>query len=255
MVAGATGTVGTLLVTALRHRGFHVVGIARSLGIDLTAGTGPVSALAGADAVVDVTSVTTSSGRVSTAFFEHVTGRLLTGSQEAGVRHFITLSIVGTDRIESGYFRGKRAQERLVLASSVPHTLLRATQFYEFAGQMLNRMQAGPAVLAPSMLCRPVAAVEVAERLADIVSSGPARVSASVPDIGGPEQLTLAEMMRRFQQHTGGHRLMIPVRLPGHVGRRMAGGALLPPNGSSYGTITFDQWLHDQPWRVRSARR
>ncbi len=255
VVAGATGTVGAPLVTALRRRALQVVPIARSLGVDLSTGAGVASALAGADTVVDVTSVTTSSARVSTAFFEHVTGRLLTACREAGVRHFIALSIVGTDRIDSGYYRGKRAQERLVLAATTPHTILRATQFHEFAGQMLTRMQAGPVVFVPSMVCRPVAAAEVADRLADIVLSGPPQGTAAVPDFGGPEQLTLADMVRRYQRHVDDHRLLIPVRMPGHAGRQFAAGALLPQAGSDCGLLTFDQWLHDQPRRRDSAHR
>lgn len=256
VVAGATGAVGAPLVATLRHRGWNVTPIARSMGVDLTTGAGLLPALTGADTVVDVSSITTSSGRASMAFFEQVTRRLLRTATDAGVRHYVILSIVGTDRIDSGYYRGKRVQERIVHSAEMPHTILKATQFHEFAAQMLRRMQLGPAAFIPMMTCRPVAATDVADRLAEIVQSGPPAPDASDPsdetvEFAGPEDLSLPEMVRRFQRHVGDRHLLVPVPLPGRAGRRMRTGGLLPQPGAQQGTLTFDRWLQDQP-RVRS---
>lgn len=258
VVAGATGAVGAPLVAALRRRGYTVSPIARSLGLDLTAGTGLLRVVDGADTVVDVSSITTSNGRESVSFFEQTTHRLLHAAERAGVGHYVILSIVGTDLIDSGYYQGKQAQEQIVRSAAVPHTILRATQFHEFAAQMLRRMRVGPATVLPMMLCQPVAAVEVADRLADLVMGGPLPPdgsSATTVEFAGPEQLTLSTMVRRWQRHVGDRHLLLPVPLPGRVGRLMRSGGLLPQPGVEQGSLTFDRWLRQQPHRRRHVPR
>jgi uncharacterized protein YbjT (DUF2867 family) len=249
VVAGATGAVGAPLVTALRTLGCPVVPIARSAGVDLTTGTGLAAAMTGADTVVDVSNIITTRQRAAVAFFEQTTHRLLHAARAAGVRHYVILSIVGVDRIDYGYYHGKRAQERIIRSAELPHTILRATQFHEFAGQMLRRFQVGAAAFIPIMECRPVAAAEVADRLTEIVLAGPAaRVTPTAPlEFAGPEQLSLPEMVRRFQKHMADRHLLVPVPLPGRAGRQMRAGGLLPQPGVEQGTLTFDQWLQDQP--------
>jgi uncharacterized protein YbjT (DUF2867 family) len=173
VVAGATGAVGAPLVTGLRTLGCPVVPISRSAGVDLSTGTGLVAAMSGADTVVDVSNINTTRRRTAVAFFEQATHRLLRAAREAGARHYVILSIVGIDRVDYGYYQGKRAQEQIVRSAELPHTILRATQFHEFAGQTLCRFQVGPAAFIPIMECRPVAAAEVADRPAEIVLAGP----------------------------------------------------------------------------------
>ncbi len=163
-VAGGTGVVGRHVMEALSASGHTPVALARSRGVDLLTGVGVDEALAGADVVVDVSNVATTSRRRSVGFFETATTRLLQAGHRAGVRHHVVLSIVGVDRVNSGYYAGKRRQEELALAGPVPATVLRATQFHEFAAQLFDRR--GPLVIAPKLLCQPVAVAEVAETTA-----------------------------------------------------------------------------------------
>lgn len=225
---------------ALKDVGHESVVLARSTGVDITAGTGLDRALRGADTVVDVSNVTTTRAGRSVAFFTAGTRHLLEAGQRAGVRHHLALSIVGVDRVDYGYYEGKRAQERLVLDGQVPGSVLRATQFHEFAGQILTRRR-GPFALMPRVRTRPVAAREVAAALAEL-AAGPAVGLA--PELAGPEEHELVDMARLLLRARGQRRRVVPIRLPGAAGRQMAGGGLLPAGPGRRGVETFDQWLH-----------
>ena len=137
-VAGGTGVVGRHVVEALAAAGCEPVVLARSTGVDLSRAAGLDATLTGVRAVVDVSNVVTQRRAAAVGFFTATTSALLTAGARAGVRHHVVLSIVGVDRIDTGYYAGKRAQEELVLAGDVPATVLRATQFHEFAGQVLS---------------------------------------------------------------------------------------------------------------------
>ena len=230
-VAGGTGWVGKLVVAEARRRGHEVVVISRSNGVDLTTGTGLDDARRGVDAVIDVTNIETFSRRTATEFFATTTRALLAAEAKAGVRHHVVLSIVGVDRVDTGYYAAKLRQEQLALAGPTPATVLRATQFHEFAEQMLGRFP-GPVKVAPSMLTRPVAAAEVAAELVRL-AEGPARGHA--PDLAGPEVLRMPSMMRRLARG----RLVLTVP----AGRAMAHGGLLPAGEFTSGKITFEQWV------------
>lgn len=239
-VAGGTGVVGRHVVEVARSRGHEVEILARSTGVDLTTGAGLAGRLAGADAVVDVTSVATRSRAAAESFFGAVTRSLLDAGATADVRHHVVLSIVGIDDVEFGYYQGKRLQERLVEAGPVPWTLLRATQFHEFAGQVLHAAAVGPVSLVPRMLSQPVAAVEVAEALVDLVEAGPA---GRVPELAGPQREQMVDLARRYARLRSLRRLVIPVTLPGQAGRAMRTGALLPQGEGPRGRVTFADWL------------
>jgi uncharacterized protein YbjT (DUF2867 family) len=237
-VAGGTGAVGRHVVEVARERGHEVAVLARSQGVDLTTGAG--LDLAGVDAVIDVSSVQTLSAAESTRFFTAATRTLLAAGQSAGVRHHLALSIVGTDAAPFGYYAGKLAQERLVADSPVPWTILRATQFHEFVGQLLTRMRRGPVALVPVMRFQPIAAREVAGRLVDLAESEP---TGRAPDLAGPQAEQLAGLVRRWVRATGARARVLAVPLPGGLGRAMRDGALLPGAGARLGTQTFDDWL------------
>ena len=240
-VAGGTGWIGRLVVAALEAAGDEPVVLARATGVDLTAGTGLVERLAGVEAVIDVTNVVTQRAATSIGFFETVTARLLAAEGEAGVRHHVALSIVGADRVDLPYYRGKRRQEELVVADAAG-TVLRATQFHEFAAQMLARR--GPFVIAPKMLSQPVAAVEVARHLAGLARGRPLGLA---DEIAGPEEhLRMTDMIRRLARATGDRRPVLPLGMPGRVGREMQDGALLPTGPGPRGSITFAAWLASQ---------
>jgi uncharacterized protein YbjT (DUF2867 family) len=233
-VAGGTGVVGRHVVARLQELGHEPVVLARSTGVDLTTGAGLTGRLDGATAVVDVTSVETLSRRRAQRFFGAVTAHLLAEELRVGVRHHVLLSIVGTDRSGLGYHRAKVAQEQQVSSGPVPWTVLRSTQFHEFAGQVLERSP-GPVAVVPRMRVQPVAAVEVARELADLA----VRVAQGrVPDLAGPEVHELVELARR----SSGRRV-VGLPLPGAAGRAVAGGALLPDDSARLSSVRFDDWL------------
>ncbi|HET6672293.1 MAG TPA: SDR family oxidoreductase [Agromyces sp.] len=239
-VAGGTGTIGHHVVDVARERGHDVVVLTRSTGVDLVAAHGLEAALAGVDAVIDVASVQTVSAKESRRFFGAVTRNLLATEEAAGVRHHVALSIVGVDDASYGYYAGKVLQEQLVEAGPVPWTLLRATQFHEFASQIHGRMKIGPVVMVPAMRSQPVAAREVAERLVDLAEGGP---TGRVRDLAGPREERMSDLARRWAKATGRAGRVMEVPLPGGFGRAMRDGTLLPRPGADLGRQTFDEWL------------
>lgn len=245
VVAGGTGLVGRLVVERLRSLGATPVVVARSTGADLTTGAGVEAAVDGAEVVVDVSNVVTTRRSVATGFFSTATDHLLRAGERAGVRHHVVLSIVGVDRVDFGYYLGKRAQEDRVTAGPVPWTVLRATQFHEFTEQMLAGR--GPLALVPRMRSQPVAAAEVADRVVELALAAPA---GHAEELAGPEVHEMPDLVRRLAARRGLRRPVLGVRLPGATGAAMTGGGLLPTGPGRRGTQTFDAWLdqaHPRP--------
>ena len=241
-VAGGTGAVGAHVVDALRSDGHEPVVLSRSTGVDLTTGRGLAAALEGVDAVVDVSNVSALSADAATGFFRTATGNLLAGAQRAGVAHLVVLSIVGIDRMPYDYYAGKLAQEQLVHAADVPWTLLRATQFHEFAAQLFDRAKLGPLHVAPRARVQSVAAREVAARLAQLATGTP---RGRVADLAGPREERLDDMVKAYARRAG-HRGWIPsVSLPGAQMKGMRDGLALPGPGADLGELTFADWLED----------
>ncbi|WP_328468060.1 NAD(P)H-binding protein [Actinoplanes sp. NBC_00393] len=238
-VAGGTGVVGQRVVEAARNEGHEVRVISRSNGVDLSTGAGLDDALRGVQVVIDTANVTTMSRAKSVEFFQTTTGHLLAAEQRAGVAHHVLLSIIGIDRVDNGYYAGKRRQEELVTAGPVPWTILRAGQFFEFAGQMLDQL---PGLLTPmpKMLSQPVAAAEVAAELVRLAGREP---QGFAPEIAGPEQLWIADMARDVIRARHQRRILLPFRVPGSVGRAMAGGGQLPTGEVTLGRMRFAEWL------------
>jgi uncharacterized protein YbjT (DUF2867 family) len=239
-VAGGTGAVGRHAVEAVREAGHRAVVLSRGNGVDLLSGEGLDAALDGVDAVIDTANVTTLSADESTRFFTTATGNLLDAAHRVGVAHVVLLSIVGVDRMPHDYYAGKLAQERVVEKSRVPWTIVRATQFHEFAGQLYERAKLGPLHVAPRARVQPIAAREVGEHLAAL-AGGPAQGRAD--DLGGPREERLDEMVKAYARRVG-HRGWIPsVSLPGAQMKGMRAGYALPDAGATLGTQTFDEWL------------
>ncbi|GEP33414.1 3-beta hydroxysteroid dehydrogenase [Nocardioides szechwanensis] len=235
-VAGGTGVVGHHVVEVARERGHHVVVLSRSEGVDLTTGAGLTERLDGVDAVIDTTNQVSQRRADSEAFFGGVTRTLLSAEAAAGVRHHVVLSIVGIDDVDSGYYAGKRLQERIAAEGPVPWSVLRATQFHEFAEQALGFVRVGPFSLVPRMLSQPVAAREVGEALVDLAEGDPA---GQAPELAGPERLQMVDLARKVAHG----RRVVPVRVPGAAGRAMRTGALVPTGDGPRGRVTFDAWL------------
>jgi uncharacterized protein YbjT (DUF2867 family) len=238
-VAGGTGLVGRYVVEELAAAGQEPVILARSRGVNLVTGTGLDAAMAGVEVVVDVSNVTTVGAGRALSFFESVSRNLLDAGARAGARHHVVLSIVGADRVGLGYYQGKLRQEEVVEGGRTPWTVLRATQFHEFAQQTLDRIPK-PFAVVPRMRTQPVAAREVARHLARL-ALGPARNMA--PELAGPRVEQLVDMVRRLLRARRQRRLLLPVRVPGATGAAMRGDGQLPIGEGLRGSQTFDEWL------------
>lgn len=239
-VAGGTGVVGTHVVEAARAAGHEVVALTRSSGVDLVAGTGLDTALDGVDAVIDTANISTLNAAKATAFFRSASGNLLSAAARAGVRHVILLSIVGVDRNPHDYYAGKLAQEQVYRESALPWSIVRATQFHEFAAQMFDSARLGPLHLAPQARIQPIAAREVGAFLAGAADRA---ASGSVVQLAGPREEDLADMIVRFARATGHRGPVIPAALPGRQLKGMRAGLNLPVGDATLGTATFDEWL------------
>src|SRR5699024_8356771 len=251
-IAGGTGIVGGHAGQAARTQGHDVVMLARSRGVDVVTGAGLQDGLRGVEAVVDTLNTTSLSRRKAIEFFRTTSRRLLEVGARQGVAHHVVLSIVGIDGIDESHYAGKLANEQNVEASDVPHTIARATQFHEFAEQISDRTSLGPLTIAPRMPTRPAAARDVGEHLIPVAEAAPPR---RAPDLVGPEDDTLADMIRRMYAHDGTSRRVLEARFPGAYGRGIASGALRgDPANALVGETTFTQWL-EREHRAGGARR
>ncbi|MGA0567554.1 SDR family oxidoreductase [Rathayibacter sp. KR2-224] len=242
-VAGGTGIVGRHVEAALKARGHEPVTLSRSAGVDLLSASGLEEAVQGVAAVVDVTSTTSQSAKAAVRFFGTVTRNLLAAEKRAGVPHHVALSIVGAAKADSGYYAGKAAQERILLAMPGGWSMVRATQFHEFAQQMTTRAAFGPLQLAPVARCQPIAAAEVGEALAEIALGEPRGLDR---DLAGPREEQLTHMIRAYLAARGMRRVVIDFGMPGAMGRGMRDGGILPGPDARLGTQTFDEWLAQQ---------
>jgi uncharacterized protein YbjT (DUF2867 family) len=242
-VAGATGNIGSRTVAALERGGHDVVRISRSAGVDLVSGDGLDDALAGVDAVVDVTNVSATDRATTVSFFGTVTRNLLAAEERAGVGHHVLLSIVGVDRIEgNAHYSGKREQERWVTAGRVPWTIVRATQFHDFAEMVASwTEQDGVATIAP-LLVQPIAPADVAEVLAETATVEPLRRWV---EVAGPELQDLVDMARRAHAARGRVVRLVPTWAT-MFGAEMAGEVLLPADDATIAPTTFNEWLAAQ---------
>ncbi len=240
-VAGGTGTAGRHAVAAGRAAGHDVVSLSRADGVDVVDGSGLEDALAGIDVVIDALNGPTSGRSRATAFFVTTTRNLQSAGERAGVSRIVVLSIVGIDRVPGfAYYDAKLAHEEVALQGPVPAVVVRATQFHEFAGQLLDRMSIGPVAPMPTMRIQPVAARTVGEQLVE-VATGSAPVERT--ELAGPEEIDLVELARRTVRVRGQRRCVVPVHLPGRVGTAVRTGALLPGAGAVVAGPGPAEWL------------
>ena len=195
VVIGGSGLIGSKLVNKLREHGHEALSASPHSGVDTVTGKGLAEALKGASVVVDVSNAPSWEDAAVMNFFETSTRNLLSSEAAAGVGHHVALSVVGTERLlESGYFRAKIAQENLIKGSSIPYSIVRATQFYEFVKGISDFSTRGNEVHLPSALIQPMAADDVASEVGRIATGSP--VNGTV-EVGGPEQFRLDELIRR----------------------------------------------------------
>jgi uncharacterized protein YbjT (DUF2867 family) len=249
-VIGGTGLIGTKLVNNLRQHGHEVVAASPASGVNTVTGEGLAKALAGAKVVVDVSNAPSWEDKAVLAFFEASGRNLLAGEAAAGVGHHVALSVVGTDRLlASGYFRAKMAQENLIKASPIPYTIVRSTQFLEFAGGIAQNATEGKTVRLPPVLMQPIAADDVAAFLADAALAEPLN---GMFEIAGPEPIRQDDLVRQFLNATGDARTVITDPKALYYGIAVNDQSLTPGDNPRLGTIHFKDWLR-QPQGSKTA--
>src|SRR5690349_3904508 len=196
VVVGGTGLIGSKLVRQLREQDYEVVAAAPNTGVNTLTGEGLAEALKGASVVVDVTNSPSWEDAAVMMFFETSTRNLLAYGAAAGVKHHVALSVVGTERLlASGFFRAKMAQENLIKASSIPYTIIRATQFFEFVKGIADFSTEGNKIRLPTALIQPMAADDVASAVGRVATGAPVN---GMVEVGGPEKFRLDELARQY---------------------------------------------------------
>lgn len=241
IVIGGTGLIGSKLVNNLRQLGQEVIAASPQSGVNTFTGEGVAEAVKGAQVVVDVANAPQWDDKAVLNFFETAGRNLLVAEAAAQVGHHVALSIVGVDRLPaSGYMRAKVAQENLIKASSVPFTIVRSTQFFEFAKGIVQSATQGQTVrLSPGMM-QPIAADDVAAILADVALAKPAN---NVIEIAGPEPIPMDELARRFLSATKDQRQVIPDVRALYFGAELNNQSLVPGNNARLGPTRFEDWL------------
>jgi uncharacterized protein YbjT (DUF2867 family) len=241
VVIGGTGLIGSKLVEKLRRAGHEPLAASPDSGVNTITGEGLAEALEGAQVVVDVANAPAWDDAAAMDFFQTSSRNLLDAEAAAGVGHHVALSVVGTERLQdSGYFRAKLAQEEAVQAATLPYTILRATQFFEFIGRIADSSTEGDTVHLPPVLVRPEAADDVAAALAEIALGEPVN---GIVELAGPEQFRLDELARRVLEAKNDPR---PVTADVHAryfGAALDEHSLTPGDNPRIAPTRFEDWL------------
>jgi uncharacterized protein YbjT (DUF2867 family) len=249
VVIGGTGLIGTRLVELLQNGGLEVVPASPSTGIDSVTGNGLDDALAGADVVVDIPNSPSFEDDPVMEFFERSTRNITDASTRAGVGHHVVLSIVGADRMpDIGYMRAKVAQENIVTSGSVPYSIVRATQFFEFIRPLAEAGADGDTIRLSPVLMQPIAAADVSAALAGVATGAP---SNGFAELAGPDQLRLADLGRRVLEAANDPRTVQVAPEAGYFGGVVTDESLTPGHDASIPELTiapthFDEWLEAQ---------
>ncbi|MDN8644920.1 SDR family oxidoreductase [Stenotrophomonas indicatrix] len=243
LVIGGTGRIGSKVVDRLHAAGHEVVVAAPSTGIDVLSGEGLAAAMAGTEVVVDLANSPSFEDAAVLSFFVTAGHNILAAAAQAGVRHHVALSVVGTDKLAaSGYFRGKIAQERLIRDSGLAYTIIHSTQFFEFLPGIIQAAGDGQTqtLQLPTAAVQPIAAEDVADAVARIAQQAPAN---GVVEIAGPERESMAVLAQRFLQATGDAREVVGDAQARYFGAQLQQDTLVPVGQAWLGTIGFERWL------------
>jgi uncharacterized protein YbjT (DUF2867 family) len=241
VVIGGTGLIGSKLVTKLREHGHEVVAAALNTGVNTITGEGLSEAVKGASVVVDVSNSPSLEGAVALPFFETSTRNLLAAEAAAGVRHHVALSVVGTERMAgSGYMRAKMAQESLIKGSSIPYTIVHATQFFEFLKGIAADATDGDRVRVAPVFIQPMAADDVASAVGRVAVGTP--VNGTV-EVGGPKRFRFDEFIREGLRAQGDPREVVADPRTRYFGVELAERTLVPNDDAQLGETRFEDWL------------
>jgi uncharacterized protein YbjT (DUF2867 family) len=241
VVIGGSGLIGSKLVNKLREYGHEAVAASPKSGVDTLTCEGLAEVLKGAAVVVDVTNSPSWEDAAVMKFFETSTRNQLAYEAAAGVGHHVALSVVGTERLlASGFFRAKMAQENLIKASSIPYTIIRATQFFEFVKGIADFSTEGNKVRLPSALIQPMAADDVASAVGRIATGAPVN---GMVEIGGPEKFRLDELVRKYLAANKDSREVVTDPKARYYGIEVSEKILVPDDDARLGETRFETWL------------
>ena len=241
VVIGGTGLIGSKLVTRLREQGHETVAASPNSGVNTLTGEGLAEALQGASVVVDVSNSPSFEDGAVLKFFETSTRNLLAAEAGAGVGHHVALSVVGTERLtESGYFRAKIAQEKLIKNSSIPYSIVHATQFFEFVKSIADAATDGNTVRLAPVLIQPMAADDVAGAMARVATGPP--LNGTV-EVAGPEEFRLDELIRVGLRARNDPREVIADPDARYFGAKLSERILVPGENARFGETRFEDWL------------
>lgn len=241
VVIGGTGLIGSKVVTCLRQADEEAVAASPDSGVNTLTGDGLAEVLEGASVVVDVSNSPSFEDEAVMEFFTTSTTNQLEAEHRAGVRHHVALSIVGAERIpESGYLRAKVVQEKLIVESGIPYSIIHATQFFEFVTRIADELTDGDTVRAPTALIQPIAADDVAAAVCEISRRPPVD---GVTEIAGPEQLGFEDFIRRGLEAKGDPRTVVSDPKARYFGAHLQQRDLVAGDGATLGAVRFDDWL------------
>ena len=250
VVIGGTGLIGSKVVQNLRRHDYEVVAASPSSGINTITGEGLADAMAGARVVVDVSNSPSFEAEAALTFFETAGRNILAAEKATGVKHHVALSVVGTDRLlsclnASGYFRAKMAQEKLIMTSPIPYTIVRSTQFFEFIGAVVQSETEGEIVRVPDVQMQPIVSDDVAAAVADVATAAPLN---GIVEVAGPERIRLNDLVHQFLAARRDSRTVVIDRGAGYYGTTVNDQSLIPGDQPRLGRTRFEEWLrHSSP--------
>ncbi len=241
VVVGGAGLIGAQTVEILRKRGHDVVAASPRFGVNAVTGEGLQQALEGAEVVVDVSNSPNWEDSAVMEFFDKSTRNLLAAGEKAGVKHHIALSVVGTDGLqESGYFRAKLAQEKLIEGGKVPYTIVRATQFFEFLGQIAEHGAEDQTVKLPSANLQPIASADVAEAMAETALAAPAN---AIVDVAGPDKARFIDLIGKYLKANNDSRQVVASDDMKYFGVALKDDSLCPLGKAKLGATRLEDWM------------
>jgi len=241
VVIGGSGLIGSKVVRKLREQGHEAVPASRKTGVDTVTGAGLAAVMKGADVVVDTSDSPSFEEAAVMNFFRTSTTNLLAAESAAGVRHHVALSVVGRNRrTDSGYMRAKGAQEKLIEQSSIPYSIVHATQFFEFMKGVADSATDGDTVRLAPVLIQPIAADDVAAELAKVAVGVPLN---GIVDVAGPDEFRLDELVRRYLTLIGDRRSVIADPNALYFGGKLEERTLVPDKDAIIAETRFEDWL------------
>jgi uncharacterized protein YbjT (DUF2867 family) len=241
VVIGGSGLIGSKVVVKLRERGHEAIAASPKSGVNAVTGEGLAQAIKGAQVVIDLANSPSFDAEPAMAFFEAAGRNLAAAETAAGVKHHVALSVVGTDRLlESGYFRAKMAQEKLIQSSGIPYSNIRATQFFEFVGAIAEYGTKNGQTRITSAGIQPIVSDDVADAVVDVALSAPVN---GMIEIGGPERFRQDELVRQFLAERSDARDVITDDKADYFGLLLKGAELVPGPGARLAPTRFGDWL------------